>query len=1675
MARKRLNKKVALVGSVIFGLLVLAAIVLIPRFFEGPEKFIKDADEAVKAGNEAIDKEVKVKEYERAAHNYHRARSRAKTDSLRIEILFKLVDVYLRTEEWNFVMGCWNEIVRIDPSNLKARFGQLRYFYIMADSGMPRVWTRVASEASEFIEALPADDTKIGPLMEYIAKWDPAQRKGASEEALTESQRAPKSLLGYLYLLRARAALEMAKMRAVTDRDELLTQVIDDLEKVRELEPDNVDAYQYLAEAVITKGKILAERGSFEERDKAKEQAKELLEQAVDKAQTNVKAHLNLLIMKPMLVEMNTEQLQSLKAEYLSLVDRFPSSARAHSALAGFYLFLGHENFDKAMEQIEKAMELDEENVAYAISTADLHYRKFSIYGQKPQFYKAIEIARNALTLPDAQESSGPRSWANKMNRVSLYLFLANCYIEQVLQSQRAGAITESERQEWLTNAEQAVHEIEQLFGSGEEPRVLKWQGMLELAKGNRNVAIRKLYTAYEQLKALKPPEPPWPRDTQFAQLSYALADIFKNTSEVGAVAEFLISALRSGIELTKPEARLDVAEVLLRFDMGTEAVSHIDVFEENIGPNERSRALRIRAYIGAKQFDEAEKELANRPEPDDPNTIKLNLALVQAKIRQVQKAMARKRVEETPDIVSQGLEREEEETAQAEATDELMRIELKGYNELRAELVERLLPIEPNSVGGFSIAAVCNSYIAEGKTSKASDLVNRFLRYSPDNTAALFYNQMLCEPELDKVSKQRRTEIEKNVLSNIADPIDKAINLGVFYQKNNEPNEAIVEFKKALGARLVAEREIESLQKGVADWTEGITDSQRLAATYLFNLALGGKDWKLAEQIAEIARRENIDGCDGKFHAARLAMAKSEYKEALARLDEALRQRPVFSGGFLLRSNINTVLGNENEAIEDAQKAASLNPLDGEIARALAFSLYRRNKKLGPNVSSDQIIETRDALIKAIRLSSGQWLLRLQSLYAEYIREENPDEALALRQRLQKAVPSVENALLLGRMAVRMALREINAEQKEVLFDIAASAFEQALAYDPQNDAVLSSYAGYYRLTGQPDMAEELLKQSKDKKLLWVHYFQSGQFEDARRLLQQLYQSQEKDTGVVKGLLMIAEKNLDEEAVKKYSEEVLLLEDTVENHLIQIQTFLKVGLVKEAQLKLESFREKYPDEPRALLLEASLAAKQGKVEKAMELTNRSLEGNQDNPGAWRLRARISLLMANYDRAIIDLKKSKSLSDQPDTCIVLAKAYLRAGREEDAITELKNTIDDHPQVAMESRMLLEQIYWQSRREDELKRFYEDTLEELPDSVFWRNRAGASAMSLSDFSKAEQLYRQAWQKSKDVGRYASDRPGHSDAKQAFNGYLQALLSSQKWGKVFEVAQGYVDGDFAYLAFIAMAEARLKMGDKQIAIQYCRKAINKVGTDDVVTSGILRKMYSLLGAEEVSKICEEILDANPRSEAANFAMYNLAQINGQYNKAVAYIDKCLQITEPNSPRAVDYIVKRAGLFTAAYDKTSDNDYLKKAIAEYESLLEKMPNNTGILNNLAYMLAENDERLADALEYAKRVYEVNPNNPSFLDTYAYALYKNRRYLKAAEVLQAALQQYEARRIATPAVVYEHLGMIKEELRKAAEAIAAYEQSLEIFSADESASDTARERIKAAIERVSRQVDRE
>jgi len=1631
-----------MIGSVLFVFLAITVIVgLIYLSRRNPQKFIKYGDEAIATARQTTDKEHRKEIYKEAERNYRKAYGYSKTDELKIVGLHRLADLYIETEDWRNVMGCWTQIVRLDPKDINARYNRLKYFYIFAQTVSGQAWQEVATQAGEFIEMIEAPGATAELATEDTSKLE--------IEAFKQSGEPAHKLGSYLHLMRGQSNLYIAMLGMVTNKGETLNQSIADLEKVKQLEPANPDVYRYLAQATAFKGEMDTSKGNLEARVKSQEEAIELLKEGIKATKDDVKAYINYLDMKHNFSFAQTgaessdqkKQLLEMEPEYLSLTAKFGSNAEVFSALASFYsdYRLGPAYLDKAIEAAKKAVELDKNGVSYVALSSSLYLRRFHIKNQNTDLNKAIELAQNGLLLPDTQETTGPRSEAARTNRLIMLSMLANIYIDQIMDAN--ASLGESEKQQLLTNAQQMVRQIEQLYRSGDDPQVVKWQGLVELAaarlkQSDPAPAIQKLYKTYTQLKAAGRSDP---------RLSYRLAKTFAYGIENGAVGEFLSDALQNGIESALPESRLEYAELLLKVAIWKGSLAHIDLFEERYGITDRSRILRTRAYIIAREFAEAERYLDQIPQ-NDPSWRQLKATILETKgaaLRTI--IISREEKPRTSTILMNTLSQKPRQQEVDQRSTEQIAAEIKALASAFIENMDAMLSADPNSLEVTLATSMCEDAITSGNLDQANLIIEKYLKYQPDNTVALYYKRLLAEPTPAKVLPERVAQLKEDVLTGIADPIRRTIALGTFYITNNDPNKASEQFRKLAPPPIGTG----SLQ---AD-----DSSKRRAITSLFDIGLEKKDWDTIDKILQIARRENYDDCSGDFFAARAALAKEQYETALASIDSALSQRPVFGYGYLLRSRINSALGNEAAALTDISMASKTTPLDKTVAKEYANRLYKRNQALGDNVSTSQLAETKGALDWAMALNQGD--VQLMSFYAEYISENDPNRALALRQSLQENMPSMKNALLLARLATRLGLDNTDTQRRQALFAMAFSALEQAKSYDPQSPVVLESYAEYYRQTGQPEKAEQLLKETKESPLLWRFYIKTGRYDDARKSLEQSYQTNPKDVNILEGLLFIAETTSDKAAATKYGEQLLsAAAETPEIHLLVIQTYLSLGLTREAEQKLASFREKYPQEGKGLLLSSWLSMKQGRLKEALELVNKRLESNQSDATAWQLRGQINGMMSNYDQAITDLKQSKTLLDVAPTRIMLAKIYIMAGRTDDAAIELKSLVED-PQAPDEARTMLEQIYSQAGRKEALEDFYSKILKQLPESVYWYKHAGGFAGGAGDFAGAEQLYETALRKSIEQGRPDAD---------ALGGYLRAIMTAGKMDKLFEEASKYIDGNLAPVAYLKMAEGKMKLGDRITAVQYCKKALEKTGDNDAMVVQILGKIYGLIGEQETEQMCKQKFDMQPESFSANWTMYNLCRLKTDYSKALEYLDKCLKAIGPDQPQWLNYTMQKAETLILAFSKTSDNKYLKDAIGVYESLLEKMPNNTSVLNNVAYILAVNNQDLDKAIEYARRAHEMQPDEPEYLDTYAVALYKKGKYAESLQLSQASIQQYEARRLSPPVEAYEHLAQAHEQLGELTQARAAYGQALDAGGDNMQKAD--KERINAAIERLGK-----
>lgn len=1562
---KRLNKKIAIIGTLVLAVIVFGIIlfVLAMSVKRNPQQYIKEAQAKLS---------LKEPDYKGAEKAYGYAFAYAKKNTkLKIDILFKLVDMYLSENDWRKAAGCWNKVINFDTNNLKARVALLNYSYDVAQSGVWSAWKDVETNASELIDK--------------------------------ELDKSPR-----IYRMKGQAMLELVRRGQMTDKEKGINDTLAILKQVNESEPNNVDTYLYLADGLTQKGEILAAKGILNANENAHTEAIKILKKGVELNPNEPKAYINLYSSEIIEAKGDKEKIAKIESDIIKLTQKFPNNANVYFALSQLY-YRNPKTSDKALAALDKAFQLDKQNVNYSLSIASLYYKKY-LTEQNPQnMQKAIDMAKEALTFPEALDVQGPKARTNIINRYSLHSFLANCYLD------KASISSNEVKTATLDLAEKEIYELNQILGTVENPYSIMWKGRLQFAKGQKNEGIKLMYDAYQKLTTADSQQ----GDPQIGILAYELAKAFENSPESGVVGTFYLTAYRNRMFDTKPQMLLDFTASMMKMRDWKHAIELLDNYDQLFGEDKFSRELRISAYIGGNMYEQTEEQLA-KVSDSDPNILRLKNLHLNAILNKTAWDMAQNQPAPGQTATAQ----QTTQTAQLKAKLEQTKIE-------STKVRDKLAIVGIKVLSENEFADMCRRYVADADYKKAGLLVDNYLVVHPNSVNAEVLKLVLAEPSPVNVPPKRNEEITLKVIENMKTPVDRETLLGGFYQASGDTTQAVSHYRKVL---------------------ETAPDNAN-ALYNLFNIAINDKDFSQAEKVADTAIKYNIDLCDGDFVKAKLAYAKKDYQGCIDKVNTCLEKRPIFSEAYLLRSQAYTALNKETEAIADAKKAYEFNPYDNIIPRNLAFVLYTRDQKLGASASIDQMAETKNALITAIRANPRD--VDLQNFYAKYISNNEPDNAIAVSQQIQKMQPTVANSLWLGSLAMDVATKKGVSKPQQYYYSIALNAFENAYKIDPNDSRVLTGYSECLRTMGKIEEGEKILKGHDD--LLWRYYTRTGNIDEASKIIGKLYDASPKDINNVKGMLFVARTKLDQANILKYSGELVKLDKSLENQIIQIESCLEIGLSDEAKGKLDSLTEQYPNDARLAFLNAWLSAKQGKLADSLKLANKNIELDPANPRAWRLRGQIYSGLNSFNEAISDFQKSKSLSDNADVRIDLARAYVRTNSAQQAISELKIAADEQGSVT--ARNLLEEVYFSTGNTEQVSKFYNETLTKYPDNVYWLNHAGNFCLNTKEYERAAKFFDSAFQSSLKINKDAPD-------PEAFDGKLRTLLLTKKYDVLQAEATKYIDTKLSPIAYERMAEAKSSTGDKDGSLQYFKRALEKAGTDQTYLIGILSLMNNVIGYDETLKWCNEKIQTQPDSPAVNLALYYLYNIKQQYNKALEHLDKCIALAKNDEQQSLTMQMNKTKLLLTMYEKMSDKQYLNKAIAEYESLLKKQPTNIEVMNNLAYLLADSDTDAAKSLDYGKKAYQGAPNNAGVLDTYAYVLFKNNKLQDADEFINRAIQQYEQNKMNAPIEVYEHMALIKEKLGQNDKALDAYKRALEF--AGSNATPEVKTRITAAIEKL-------
>lgn len=195
----------------------------------------------------------------------------------------------------------------------------------------------------------------------------------------------------------------------------------------------------------------------------------------------------------------------------------------------------------------------------------------------------------------------------------------------------------------------------------------------------------------------------------------------------------------------------------------------------------------------------------------------------------------------------------------------------------------------------------------------------------------------------------------------------------------------------------------------------------------------------------------------------------------------------------------------------------------------------------------------------------------------------------------------------------------------------------------------------------------------------------------------------------------------------------------------------------------------------------------------------------------------------------------------------------------------------------------------------------------------------------------------------------------------------------------------------------------------------------------------------------------LDAIARDSSSFMAWYQLTFTDAELNNVEAlykhtstamrfypeqpifYMFNGLSLIDMKRYEEAEKILEKGRFMSADKELTSSFDtYIadiyhelgekEKMYRQYDKVLRNDPENVYVLNNYAYFLSLDGERLDEALKMSAITIEKEPKNVTYLDTYAWVLYKMGRYKDAKKWMEKVFS-YDKN---PQGINYEHYGDI-------------------------------------------------
>jgi len=763
------------------------------------------------------------------------------------------------------------------------------------------------------------------------------------------------------------------------------------------------------------------------------------------------------------------------------------------------------------------------------------------------------------------------------------------------------------------------------------------------------------------------------------------------------------------------------------------------------------------------------------------------------------------------------------------------------------------------------------------------------------------------------------------------------------------------------------------------------------------FLMALRQKDYELAKKIVAVATEKNLDGAKGMLYKSRALAAEGRNADAAVLLEDAVKAGTADAGSVRLLGRLYSLLGRAQDADRVFREALRQRPDDvstmldqiNSLAQAgrgpEALERAREYERIGRgNRAFDEALVTlnaqygdRDAALKRRELMLTREpnnivnKLELAKLYAEGRRW---NDATALIERVTSPESGQDVALLRAR---------IRAEQGDV--------------------------------QGAQSVMDDFIKSLDPKELTFRPFMAFGQFLSGRQLYNEAVAMYERGRAYqTAGVMevdraagdMLSTIGRSDMAIPYYEKIVEGKADgtSQEVRLRLVEMLLNLQKWDDAGKYMEGVTVGGQSDAVIQLLRADVAAGKGEDRKAREMYDRAITDFAQDPIVYFRRAQYFLRKTPPETTLALQDLDASIKVRPSfwqARRTRALVYVTLGQRDEALADLRETVKTNPALD-DMRLSLMRELISIGRPSEAAEMADEALKVRPNDANLAIALSGVFLTAQDWPRGQQYAAVAWKlnSSPEIGQAYLDSLLNAEPKNA------AAAETVLREKVISEAISQSSGLLAARAKVFAFKARMPDAIK-----------------DLVSSMSVVRLSPPTAVQAWWQDVRRVL--TKPEDAIRFLERN--EIPPRFRDWAAFLRASMYADNPQtrgaSAKAFEEIVNNAkdeGILLYAYRAWGTVLYQEnkheEAAQVWTSGLGKVPDDSDLLNNLAYVTAKFLNKPAEALPIAERAVAASPNSSDSLDTLGYCYLVLGRLDEADTTLKKALAvaRLESQRVA-------------------------------------------------------------